>query len=62
MKYKVLLAGNSKKLISNFFLQMDFAFECVTSSVIYDDLKTMSSISSRIFLSIACARRQGTTS
>lgn len=39
MKYKVLLAGNSKKLISNFFLQMDFAFECVTSSVMYDDLK-----------------------
>ncbi|MDE7479601.1 MAG: response regulator, partial [Lachnospiraceae bacterium] len=39
MKYKVLLAGNSKKLISNFFLQMDFAFECMTSSVIFDDLK-----------------------
>ena len=39
MKYKVLLAGNSQKLISNFFLQMDFAFECMTSSVIYDDLK-----------------------
>lgn len=39
MKYKVLLAGNSKKLISNFFLQMDFAFDCVTSSVIFDDLK-----------------------
>lgn len=39
MKYKVLLAGNSKKLISNFFLQMDFAFECMTSSVLYDDLK-----------------------
>ncbi|MDE7324138.1 MAG: response regulator [Lachnospiraceae bacterium] len=38
-KYKVLLAGNSRKLISNFFLQMDAAFECVTSSVIYDDLK-----------------------
>lgn len=37
--YKVLLAGNSRKLISNFFLQMDAAFECVTSSVIYDDLK-----------------------
>lgn len=37
--YKVLLAGNSKKLISNFFLQMDAAFECMTSSVIYDDLK-----------------------
>lgn len=39
MKYKVLLAGNSRKLISNFFLQMDFAFECMTSSVIFDDLK-----------------------
>ncbi len=39
MKYKVLLAGNSKKLISNFFLQMDFAFECMTSSMIFDDLK-----------------------
>ncbi len=39
MKYKVLLAGNSKKLISNFFLQMDFAFECMTSSIIFDDLK-----------------------
>lgn len=26
-KYKVLLAGNSKKLISNFFLQMDYSFE-----------------------------------
>lgn len=39
MKYKVLLAGNSKKLISNFFLQMDFAFECMTSSILYDDLK-----------------------
>ena len=37
--YKVLLAGNSRKLISNFFLQMDSTFECVTSSVIYDDLK-----------------------
>ncbi|MDE7029180.1 MAG: response regulator [Lachnospiraceae bacterium] len=39
MKYKVLLAGNSRKLIGNFFLQMDFAFECVTSSIIFDDLK-----------------------
>ncbi len=36
MKYKVLLAGNSKKLISNFFLQMDFAFECMTSSMIFE--------------------------
>lgn len=39
MKYKVLLAGSSKKLISNFFLQMDFAFECMTSSILFDDLK-----------------------
>lgn len=39
MKYKVLLAGSSKKLISNFFMQMDFAFECMTSSVLFDDLK-----------------------
>ncbi|MDE7418205.1 MAG: response regulator [Lachnospiraceae bacterium] len=39
MKYKVLLAGNSKKLISNFFLQMDFAFDCMTSSILFDDLK-----------------------
>lgn len=39
MKYKVLLAGNSKKLINDFFVQMDFAFECMSSSLIYDDLK-----------------------
>lgn len=39
MKYKVLLAGNSRKLINDFFVQMDFAFECVSSSLIYEDLK-----------------------
>lgn len=39
MKYRVLLTGNSKKLINSFFMQMDFAFECMTSSVIFDDLK-----------------------
>lgn len=39
MKYKVLLAGNSKKLINEFFIQMDLCFECITSSMIYDDLK-----------------------
>ena len=39
MKHKVLLAGNGKKLINSFFMQMDFAFDCMTSSVIYDDLK-----------------------
>lgn len=39
MKYKVLLAGNSKKLITDFFLQMDLSFECMSSSMIFDDLK-----------------------
>lgn len=39
MKYKVLLAGNSKKLISDFFIQMDMSFECLSSSMIFDDLK-----------------------
>lgn len=39
MKYKVLLAGNSKKLINEFFIQMDLSFECMTSSMIFDDLK-----------------------
>lgn len=39
MKHKVLLAGNSKKIISCFFMQMDSSFECMTSSFIYDDLK-----------------------
>lgn len=38
-KYKLLLAGNSKKLITSFFTQMDSTFECMTSSIIYDDLK-----------------------
>jgi Response regulator containing a CheY-like receiver domain and an HD-GYP domain len=38
-KYKLLLAGNSKKLITTFFTQMDSTFECMTSSIIYDDLK-----------------------
>lgn len=38
-KYKLLLAGNSKKLITSFFTQMDSTFECITSSIIYDDLK-----------------------
>ena len=39
MKYKVLLTGNSKKLINDFFVQMDLAFECISSSLIFDDLK-----------------------
>lgn len=39
MKRKVLLAGNGKKIISSFFMQMDSTFECMTSSIFYDDLK-----------------------
>lgn len=39
MKHKVLLAGNGKKIISAFFMQMD-SFQCMTSSIVYADLKT----------------------
>jgi CheY-like chemotaxis protein len=39
MKYKVLLCGSNKKLINDFFFQLDFTFECMSSSTIYDDLK-----------------------
>jgi CheY-like chemotaxis protein len=39
MKYKVLLAGSNKKVINEFFFQLDFSFECMSCSMIYDDLK-----------------------
>lgn len=39
MKYKLLLAGNNKRVISEFFYQLDFSFECMSSSIIFDDLK-----------------------
>jgi CheY-like chemotaxis protein len=39
MKYKVLLAGSNKKVINEFFFQLDFSFECLSCSMIYDDLK-----------------------
>lgn len=39
MKYKLLLLGNNKRLITDFFMQMDFSFECVSSSIIAADLK-----------------------
>ncbi len=39
MKYKVLLAGSNKKVINDFFFQLDFSFECMSSSMIFDDLK-----------------------
>lgn len=39
MKNKLLLLGNNKRLITDFFMQMDFAFDCVSSSTIVADLK-----------------------
>ena len=39
MKKKLLLMGNHKKLITDFFMQMDFYFDCASSSLIAGDLK-----------------------
>lgn len=38
MKYKLLLTGNNKTVISEFFTQMDFSFECMSTSERYDDI------------------------
>lgn len=38
MKYKVLLTGNNKMIINEFFTYMDFNFECLTTSERYDDI------------------------
>lgn len=38
MKYKVLLTGTQKTLISDFFNHMDFSFECLSSSTRTNDL------------------------
>ncbi|MDE6404509.1 MAG: response regulator [Lachnospiraceae bacterium] len=38
MKYKVLLTGNNKMVINEFFTYMDFNFECVSTSERYDDI------------------------
>ncbi len=38
MKYKLLLTGNNKELITSFFSQMTEAFECLCSSSNYNDL------------------------
>lgn len=40
MKHKLLLAGRNHRLINDFFMQMDFYFECESSSMIYEDMKT----------------------
>lgn len=38
MKYKVLLTGNNKMIINEFFTYMDFDFECMNTSDRYDDI------------------------
>lgn len=38
MKYKVLLTGNNKMIINEFFTYMDFSFECMSTSDRYDDI------------------------
>lgn len=38
MKYKVLLTGNNRTIINEFFTYMDFDFECITTSDRYDDI------------------------
>lgn len=38
MKYKVLLTGNNKTIISEFFTYMDSEFECISTSERYDDI------------------------
>lgn len=38
MKYKVLLMGNNKMVINEFFTYMDFSFECFSTSDRYDDV------------------------
>ncbi len=38
MKYKLLLMGNNKTVINDFFNQMDFSFECMSTSERYDDI------------------------
>lgn len=40
MKHKLLLVGRNHRLINDFFMQMDFYFECESSSTIYEDMKT----------------------
>lgn len=38
MKYKVLLIGNNKGIIREFFTYMDYDFECLSTSEHYDDI------------------------
>lgn len=38
MKYKILLMGNNKMIINEFFTYMDMSFECCSTSDRYDDI------------------------
>lgn len=38
MKYRVLLIGNNKRVINEFFTYMDYEFECISTSEHYDDI------------------------
>lgn len=38
MRYKVLLTGNNKTIINEFFTYMDINFECISTSERYDDI------------------------
>ena len=38
MKYRILLTGNNQVIINEFFTYMDFTFECISTSVRYDDI------------------------
>ena len=38
MKYRVLLMGNNKMIINEFFTYMDISFECFSTSERYDDI------------------------
>ena len=40
MKKKLLLLGNNKRLITDFFMQMDFYFICASTSIIAGDMAT----------------------
>lgn len=39
MKKKLLIMGNNKRLITDFFMQMDFYFDCASTSLIAADLR-----------------------
>lgn len=40
MKYKLLLTGTNSTLLNEFFIHMEFTFECMCSSIRADDLQT----------------------